>query len=111
MDPVRLCVVSLGLDGTVEVLLAVEDVGPVADAGGLLAAECTVDEVAVLDGFVRSRAKVVGGLLGVVVGRFGGMLPLTGGFVKLEERVLSGDFGPSDVLGLVAGLVPILDSS
>lgn len=81
--------------------LELADVGAVAEPVGRRAGgEVTVEAPAL----GRSLFNEVGGLRGVVVGRFGGMLPLTGGLFKapVPVRVFSGDFGPSAEEGLEA---------
>lgn len=103
---------SLGPEGIVEVLLEAEAVEPVAEVIGRLLVEEVVKGAALDAAFARSRADelgglfgvLVGGLLGVVVGLFGGILPLTGGFVIVVERVFSGDLGPSAEVGFDEGV-------
>lgn len=96
-----MCVLSLGADGTVEVRLELEEVAAVAEPVGRRGGgEVTVEDPVL----GRSLLVEVGGLRGVVVGRFGGMLPLTGGLFRapVAVRVFSGDFGPSAEEGLDA---------
>ena len=102
LDPVRVCVASLGLDGTVEVRLALEDVGAVALLNGRL----PVKVVDVVPGLGRSRVDALGGLRVKEDGFFGGMPVLSAGLVDVAVRVFSGDFGPSAELGLDDGVEP-----